>query len=112
MTSPVVVAVYTVADVPGATAALPYVLGTQVEVTCKVTIAGTLTDAGAMTLTVRKPDGTTATPAVVHDSTGLYHAVVDTTIGVQGNWRHTWVGTSPAAGAGEKEFWVEDPALS
>lgn len=41
-----------------------------------------LTDPGAVTWKVYRPDGTTTTPAGVKDGTGLYHMDLDTTTGL------------------------------
>jgi hypothetical protein len=90
-----------------------YVKGQQVNVSDVLTLVatGALVDPTTVVCTITKPDGTTATPAVVHDSTGKYHAVVDTTGGPQGNWQYLFTGTGAVISSGYGTFWVDDPAF-
>ena len=79
-------------------------------------VTGTLTDAGALTLTVKlaqadgtqQTTGTYATPA--HDGLGLYHvdvpAVDLTSIG---HYQYAWVSTGTGAGVAPGDFDVYDP---
>jgi hypothetical protein len=53
--------------------------------------AGALADAGAVTLTIGEPDGTTVTPAVTHSGTGVYQ--VDYAPTMPGRHTVTWVAT-------------------
>ena len=84
-----------------------YDVGTLVKISVTVTVSGTLTDATTMVASVRDPNGAVTTPAVVHDSVGLYHANVDTTGGAAGQWWYAFRGTGTAQGAEEDFFTVE-----
>ena len=90
-----------------------YVKGKQVVVSGTVTLvsSGALTDPTTVVVTVTKPDGTTALPAVVHDSLGKYHAVVDTSTGPQGDWRYLFQDSGAVLDANYGVFWVDDPAF-
>jgi len=55
-------------------------------------------------VTVKKPDGTTTTPAVTNPSTGSYGAVVD--IDMPGPWSVRWVATGTLKAAEELTFQV------
>jgi hypothetical protein len=73
-------------------------LGTTYRATCTVTqpdINGVaqLADAATQVCTITLPDATTATPLVVHDSTGRYHADYVTT--AAGLHQVTWTTTTP-----------------
>jgi len=45
---------------------------------------GQLADATAVTFTYTKPDTTTTTPTVTHDTTGIYHC--DQSLSAAGTW--------------------------
>lgn len=81
-----------------------YEFGEVVRVFDTVTVSGAPADPSTITLTIRKPDGTIATPATTHDGLGLFHADVATD--QAGTWRYRFSGTGAAAGAGEKAFRV------
>lgn len=63
-------------------------------------LAGALVDAGALTLTVRHPDGTQqvySTPT--HDGTGLYHQDIPTSdLATVGRYPYSWTATGTGAG--------------
>ena len=66
--------------------------------------AGALADAGAVTLTITQPDGTTATPTVTKASTGVYTAAyVPATAGIHAI---RWVATGANASAYADTFTV------
>lgn len=69
--------------------------------------SGALANAGAVTLTVTLPDGTTASPSVTNPSTGNYTAAYTPTI----SGRHVvqWVATGANACAFSDAFTVTDP---
>lgn len=89
-----------------------YVVGDLVRVSAVFKVGSTLTNPGAVTVTVTKPDGTTSTPTVTNDSTGNYHADIDTTSGRQGVWKYAFSGTNPAQAANYTTFWVDDPTVT
>lgn len=73
-------------------------LGDQVPLTIETRDAlGSLANAGAVTLTIGLPDGTSVTPAITNPSTGRYQVDYATTL----PGRHTvrWVATGLNAGA-------------
>jgi hypothetical protein len=77
----------------------PYIVTTQIRTTGTFrSLAGALADTTAV-CTVKAPDGTTTTPAVVHDSTGVYHA--DITLDQAGTWYIEWQGTVSVIAAGD-----------
>lgn len=82
----------------------------RLEVTNIRTEAGVVTDPTALTLTVKKPDGTstvytyTVGPTIVRDSLGNYHANID--LDSAGWWRYSWIGTGAAAFAEGGRFRV------
>ena len=90
-----------------------YVKGRQVVVSASITLvsSGALTDPSTVVVTVTKPNGTTATPAVVHDGLGLFHAVVDTSTGPQGDWQVLFQDSGAVTDANYTVFWVDDPAF-
>jgi len=71
---------------------------------------GTLASATAVTVTVILPDGTTTTPAVTNDGTGLYHA--DYSPAAVGHYGVYWVATGSNAGTLEESFDVNDLTIS
>jgi hypothetical protein len=88
-----------------------YSPGQSVRFSVSVTYLGTLTSPPSVLLTVHGPDGTTLTPTVVNDSTGVYHA--DTVIPITsspGLWAARWLapGITPAtAGLVDTQFSVQ-----
>ena len=68
---------------------------------------GVLTDPGAVTYGVLKPDGTKLSGTATRASTGLYSATVDTTGGPQGVWSYEFTGTSPLQAVGDNQFYVK-----
>ena len=72
---------------------------------------GAVADAGAVTLTIYKPDGTIELPTVVHASTGAY--TCDYLPALLGTYIVKWTATGANAGVTNDEFNVRDPfALS
>jgi hypothetical protein len=85
-----------------------YDVGTAVKISVLITIGGVATDpTGTPIATVKDPAGTISTPSVSKDSVGNYHAIVDTTGGVAGQWWYRWAGVGAAQGAEEDYFTVE-----
>ncbi len=70
--------------------------------------AGALT-ATVTTLTVRKPDGTTATPTVLSPSTGRYEATV--TVDQLGTWTYRFATADVLTAAEEGQFYVRHSAV-
>ena len=89
---------------------MAYDLGDVVTVSVNVKDStGTLAAAGAVTLTVTLPDGTTTAPSVTNSSTGVYTATyTPTQVGRHGV---RWVATGANAGAYTDVFDVLDSAL-
>jgi len=81
-----------------------YDVGDVAVVTAMFTVSGTLTDPTAVTLRVRKPDGTTAVVTNTRTSLGLFTANI--TIDASGVWYYRWLGTGSAAAAEEGTFRV------
>jgi hypothetical protein len=67
-------------------------------------LAGAAADPTTAVCTVRKPDGTIATPAVVHDGLGAYHA--DVLLPLGGTYYYGWVGTGAVIAGNESELYV------
>ena len=70
-----------------------------------------LADPTTVTLKIKKSDGVISTyvyPSVPveKDSTGIYHADIDTTAGPGGVWVYRWTGVGVAQAAEEREFVV------
>jgi hypothetical protein len=90
-----------------------YGLGQPVRLSTTVKdVTGTLVNAGALSLTVRKPDATTQTYASpTNDGTGLYHQDVPTADITQlGHYQYVWTATGAGAGvSGPAGFDVFDP---
>lgn len=68
-----------------------------------------LADPTTVALTIRKPDGTSATytyagAQIVRDSLGTWH--YDTTWDQSGLWEYRWVGTGALALSEEGALWV------
>lgn len=89
---------------------MAYDLGDVVTLSVNVKDStGTLANAGAMTLTVTLPDGTTTAPSVTNSPTGVYTATyTPTQVGRHGV---RWVATGANAGAYTDVFDVLDSAL-
>ncbi len=83
-----------------------YILGQVILLTDRITnpSTGALTDDGTTACTVYQPDGTTDTPAVVPESTGIYTA--EFTPDQTGWHEYVFRATNTAAGAGRKRFYV------
>ena len=78
---------------------LPYIVTTQIRSTATFrTLAGALSNTTAV-CSVKAPDGTTSAPAVVNDSTGVYHA--DITLDSAGTWYIEWQGSVTVIAAGD-----------
>lgn len=71
--------------------------------------AGTLANAGAVTLTVILPDGSSVTPLVTNPSTGVYSAAITAT--QVGYHVEKWTATGANAAAWRDSFTVADDAL-
>jgi hypothetical protein len=77
-----------------------YIVQTQIRVTATFrNLAGALTNPTAVTCTVKKPDGTTATATPASSSTGVYTA--DITLDAPGTWYVEWQGTGAVIAAGD-----------
>jgi hypothetical protein len=74
-------------------------------------LTGTLTNAGAITLTVSKPDATTQTySSPTNDGTGLYHQDIPASDLTQnGHYQYAWTSTGVGAGVAVGDFDVFDP---
>lgn len=72
---------------------------------------GALAVAGALTLTVQKPDGTQQSySSPVNDSTGNYHQDVPAAdLAVIGHYQYAWTATGAGAGVAPGSFDVYDP---
>jgi hypothetical protein len=72
---------------------------------------GTLVDAGALSLTVQKPDLTQQTySSPTHDSTGTYHQDIPAAdLSQNGHYQYVWTSTGTGAGISRGEFDVFDP---
>jgi hypothetical protein len=76
-----------------------YIVTTQIRATATFrTPDGSLSNTTAV-CTVKAPDGTTTTPSVTNDSTGVYHA--DITLDQAGSWRIEWQGSVTVIAAGD-----------
>lgn len=88
---------------------LVYDLGDTITLGAEVfNAAGTLANAGAVTLTVTLPDGTTTTPLVTNPATGKYSAALTAT--QIGQHTERWTSTGANAAAWSDSFTVRDPA--
>ena len=74
-------------------------------------VTGNLVDAGALTLTVSKPDASQQTyPTPTHDSTGTYHQDIPATdLAQNGHYQWKFVSTGVGAGVSWGDFDVFDP---
>jgi hypothetical protein len=81
-----------------------YTVGEEVRLTGTFTVGQTLTDPGAVTLTVRDPEGTETTPSTTHGGTGIYFA--DLVVVTEGLYHYRFEGTAPALGAAEGKLEV------
>lgn len=89
-----------------------YPAGQPIRVSTTVRdLSGTLVNAGTLTLTVAKPDGTTqAYSTPTNDSTGTYHQDIPASDLTQnGHYQYAWVSTGTGAGVAPGEFDVYDP---
>lgn len=91
-----------------------YEIDNQVTVSALFKVSGTPTDPTAVTLTVKKPDGTKTTynyPAdITKTGTGAYKK--DITIDQVGNWNYKWKGTGTVVAASELYFTVMPTELA
>lgn len=84
---------------------MTYSVGTAVQIDTQVrNLAGVLADA-TVAVVVTKPDGTTTSPSVSHDGTGLYSAVV--TVDQAGPWLYVWTASGAVAAVRDGQFHVE-----
>lgn len=81
-----------------------YTKGEEVRLTGTFTVGVTLTDPGAVTLTVRDPEGTETTPSTTKAGTGTYFA--DVIVQTEGLYHYRFEGTAPALGAAEGKLEV------
>jgi hypothetical protein len=74
-------------------------------------VNGQLTNAGTLTLTVSKPDGSTQIySSPTSDGTGLYHQdIAAADINTLGHYGYKWVSTGTGAGVSFSDFEVVDP---
>lgn len=83
----------------------PYIVTTQVRVTATFRdIAGALANPTAVVCTVKKPDGTTSTPANANAGTGIYTA--DITLDSPGTWYIEFQGTGAVIAASDEAITV------
>lgn len=76
--------------------------GATVEFRITLSVDDVLTDATAVTLTLRRPDGANLTAgAVTHVSTGVYEVDYTFAADFPGQWFFRWESTGPAAGVKE-----------
>jgi hypothetical protein len=90
-----------------------YSQGQPVRVSTTVRdVTGTLVNAGAITLTVSKPDATTQVySSPVNDSAGQYHQDIPVTdLGQIGHYQYWWTSTGTGAGESVGDFDVFDRA--
>lgn len=103
---------------PGGTASSsPYDVGSLVRTSAAFTNAsGTAADPTTIVLRfanlVATPTVWTylGTGSIVKDSTGNYHADLDTTA-LPGEWRYRWIGTGAVQAAGDGAFQVRDSPI-
>ena len=90
----------------------PYLFGNTVRLSDRVTLYGTTTlvDPTTVTCTVKQPDGTLSTPAVVKDGVGLYHADFNPT--QSGAHMYQFVGSGLVETNGERTFTVKASAFA
>jgi hypothetical protein len=91
-----------------------YELGDVAVLNVTFSVDGTPTDPTTVTLTIRKPDGSTTDYTggqLVHDSAGVYHVAVD--CDQPGDWTYRFVGTGAAADVETGIFYVKpDPTAA
>lgn len=88
-----------------------YDIGDSVRISVAFTdLTGAPTDPTTIVLTVQAPDGTQTAPAVVHDSTGSYHA--DYAPSQSGLHVYRWVGTGALVVAEEGDFSIRRRRVS
>lgn len=85
----------------------PYELGSVVRLrlTATDTDTSTAVNPTSVALTIKLPDGTTASPSPTNPATGSYRA--DYTPTLEGIHHYRWVGTGSNAGAKESHFTVK-----
>jgi hypothetical protein len=81
-----------------------YDIGDVVTLDFTDEVDGVPTDAGAVTVTVTKPDGSTVTPSVSHDDVGVYSAQYAPTL--DGPYTYRWVATGTGQTAESGSFYV------
>ena len=84
-----------------------YPVGQPVRLSATVKdVTGALVNAGALTLTVQKPDASTqAYASPTNDSTGTYHQDVPTAdLTSVGHYQYKWVSTGTGAGVSYGSF--------
>jgi hypothetical protein len=81
-----------------------YTKGEEVRLTGTFRVGATLTDPGAVTLTVRDPQGAEAPIAATKSATGTYYA--DLVVATEGLYHYRFEGTAPALGAAEGKLEV------
>jgi len=66
--------------------------------------AGVATNPTAVTMKLRKPDGTVSTPTPSSDGSGVYH--YDVTIDQDGTWEYSFTGTGTIVASEPGQFYV------
>jgi len=82
----------------------PLDVGNLVTLRVTWTVAGVLTNPTTVVLTVKMPDGTTATPAATLESTGVYR--YDLLVSASGVWSYRWAATGAVQAAEEDRLYV------
>lgn len=72
-------------------------------------IAGVPTNPSAVTLRVRKPDGTVLTPSPTNPGVGIYSHLLSPDL--SGWWTYRFIGTGTNAAAEEARFFVRTPIV-
>ena len=84
-----------------------YVVGQQIRLTATFTTqAGAPVDPTTVVCKVHDANAALSTPAVVKDSTGVYHSDITITKPA-GTWYYRFEGTGAAVGANEASFGVQ-----
>jgi hypothetical protein len=79
--------------------------GSLVTLSAVFTVNGQKADPDTVTLKIRRPDGTTEEPAVIHDGVGEYHYDLDVATH-SGQWVYLWTGQGNVKASEEKKFQV------
>jgi hypothetical protein len=87
---------------------MSYRLQQQVALSTVVEVSGVPTDA-TVTLTVKKPDGSTVGPAINHDGVGLYSSSI--LADQLGYWSYSWLSSGAAVGRDDGQFYVTTSAV-